>query len=386
MIFTHADLKAVKADDTFHDTREGDTRAVFDKNNNRIFDPSKQAKGVRKSHGEAADIYAERIREYIHELQKTRPLTPTTKIPAMSEIRTHITQINPDGSTNIKGVYVDSDGLIVIKVNDVEDWEAMGFPAGTTTKGILANVNNNGEESHQVETGNFKLMAHGLDYPNQLAKFEAFSMPSSESMLSLTYMERPETKSRNFRPQGVGLDFDSKYVYGGGETDAGSGCGKTISDFKQDYIFGGHREGDRKFVADIVKNATGMTDEEYIQFYEANKDKSWEEFENQDIANALIRAFAEGIHSNVRYGGRAYTEFYGSNPKRVNSTWVFSLDPEERIGNPIEFLHRTDLTEGEMNSARIGGENPRSVAERTQFLREFSLNKDHDVPMLIFGD
>ena len=65
---------------------------------------------------------------------------------------------------------------------------------------------------------------------------------------------------------------------------------------------------------------------------------------------------------------------------------MFSLDPEERIGNPIEFLHRTDLTEGEMNSARIGGENPRSVAERTQFLREFSLNKDHDVPMLIFGD
>ena len=386
MIFTHADLKAVKADDTFHDTREGNTRAVFDKNNNRVFDPIKQAKGVRKSHGEAADIYAERIREYIHELQKTRPLTPTTKVPTMSEIRTHITQINPDGSTNIKGVYVDTDGLIVIKVNDVENWEALGFPAGTTTKGILANVNNNGEEVHQVETGNFKIMAHGLDFPNQLAKFEAFSLPSSESMLSLTYMERPETKSRNFRPQGVGLDFDSKYIYGGGETDAGSGCGKTISDFKADYIFGGHREGDRKFVADIVKKATGMTDEEYIQFYEANKDKAWEEFDNQDIANALIVAYAEGIHSNVRYGERAYTEFYGSNPKRVNSTWVFSLDPEEKIGNPLEFLHRTDLTEGELNSADIGGRAPRSVADRTQFLREFSLNKDHDVPMFIFGD
>ena len=386
MIFTHADLKAVKADDTFHDTRDGNTRAVFDKNNNRVFDPIKQAKGVRKSHGEAADIYAERIREYIHELQKTRPLTPTTKVPTMSEIRTHITQINPDGSTNIKGVYVDTDGLIVIKVNDVENWEALGFPAGTTTKGILANVNNNGEEVHQVETGNFKIMAHGLDFPNQLAKFEAFSLPSSESMLSLTYMERPETKSRNFRPQGVGLDFDSKYIYGGGETDAGSGCGKTISDFKADYIFGGHREGDRKFVADIVKKATGMTDEEYIQFYEANKDKAWEEFDNQDIANALIVAYAEGIHSNVRYGERAYTEFYGSNPKRVNSTWVFSLDPEEKIGNPLEFLHRTDLTEGELNSTDIGGRAPRSVADRTQFLREFSLNKDHDVPMLIFGD
>ena len=441
LIFTHADLKAVKADDTFHDTRVGDTRAVFDKDGNRVFgavtltpnpspegrwnsaatidngnnptpqfppsmggdatnptpkskitplspagtSPSRGADAafVRKSHGETADIYAERIRGYIHELQKTRPLTPTTKVPTMSEIRSRL-KVNPDGSTQFKGVFVDKDGLVVIKVNDVEDWEGIGFPKGTTTKGIKANVRNHGEERHEVETGNFKLMMHGLDYPNQLVKFEKFTLPDTKELLSITYSERPETKSRFFRPQGVGLDFDAEHVHGGGETDAGSGCGKTIDDFKKDYIFGGEREGDRVFTANIVKKNTGMSDDEYIKFYDKHKNESWSEYDDQKLANELIKAYAEEIKSNVRGAKRAYTEFYGSKVKRVNSTWVYSVDYNEKINNPLEFLNRTELTEGEQNARKIGYEDFKPVKERTSFLREFS--HEHDIPMLVFGE
>ena len=429
LIFTHADLKAVKADDTFHDTRVGNTRAVFDKDGNRVFgevtvtpnpsplngegnsitppqpspsgeevngmNPSKDGvsapygedKGgvsyTRKSHGETADIYAERIRGYIHELQKTRPLTPTTKVPTMSEIRSRL-KVNPDGSTQFKGVFVDKDGLVVIKVNDVEDWEGIGFPKGTTTKGIKANVRNHGEERHEVETGNFKLMMHGLDYPNQLVKFEKFTLPDTKELLSITYTERPETKSRFFRPQGVGLDFDPEHVHGGGETDAGSGCGKTVDDFKKDYIFGGEREGDRAFTANIVKKVTGMSDEEYIKFYDENKNKSWQEIEPPELADKLIKAYAEEIKSTARGARRAYTEYYGSKVKRVNSTWVYSVDYNEKINNPLEFLNRTELTDGEQNARKIGYEDVKPVSERTSFLREFS--HEHDIPMLIFGE
>jgi len=75
---------------------------------------------------------------------------------------------------------------------------------------------------------------------------------------------------------------------------------------------------------------------------------------------------------------------YGSKVKRVNSTWVYSADYNEKINNPLEFLHRTELTEGEQNARKIGYEDIKPVAERTSFLREFS--NEHDAPMLIFGD
>ena len=35
---------------------------------------------------------------------------------------------------------------------------------------------------------------------------------------------------------------------------------KVIKVFKDNYIFGGAREGDRKFVSDLIKKATGMND------------------------------------------------------------------------------------------------------------------------------
>ena len=56
---------------------------------------------------------------------------------------------------------------------------------------------NYGDEklSEDVNTGNIKFFAHGLDYENKLAKFDAFGLVDSDVLLSISYAERPESKN-----------------------------------------------------------------------------------------------------------------------------------------------------------------------------------------------
>jgi len=355
LMFTHADLKAVKKSDIFHDKKEGNSRIDFNRE-------------VR-SFGEAADFHAEKIKEYVRELQKTQPILPVTKMPSTDDIEKVITRVNKDGSTNIKGVYKDIDGLIVIKFNEVEDegWEMMGLPKGSSTKGVIAKCTEKDEfgndKEYDVETGNIKFFVHGLDYSNQLAKFDAFALPDSDALLSVSYAERPETKYRFFRPQGVMLDVPTEYVYGGGETDSGSGCGKDIQNFKNNYVFGGCRERDRVYVSNLVKEATGMNDEEYIEFLKKNKDKSMIEIEPKDIRETLIKKYAT-INSNTRFGSRAYNEMYVSNPDKVMGVFAYEMNDDEKRDNPLEFLKNID--------------------ERTSFLKDYA--KEHKIPFYVFGD
>ena len=347
-IFTHADLRAVKADDSFHDTKVGKSRVDFN--------------GNVRSFGESADIYVARIKEYQKELQKSQPILPVTKFPQASRMKQAITTVNADGSTNLKGVYQDKDGVVVIKFNEMTDesWEAIGFPKGTSAKGVKAKgLNNSGAET-DVETGNIHFFVHGLDYSNQLAKFDAFSLVDSDVLLSVSYAERPESKYRFFRSQGVLLDIPTKYVYGGGNTDSGSGCGKNIQEFKNNYIFGGRRESDRLYISNLVKEATGMSDTEYVQFVKENENKSMLEIEPANIREKIIQKFAT-INSNVRKGNREYNEMYGSNPQVMG---VFAYSQENKVGQPIDFLN--------------------NIYGNTHFLKEYA--KERDLPFIVFGD
>lgn len=353
LIFTHVDLKGVN--DTFHDI----------KNNKR-----KNFKGEIRSFGEAADYHGAKIKEYINELKKSQPLLPVTKIPKASKINKAIIA-NADGSTNIKGVYKDKDGLIIIKYNELENndlWK-IGFPDGSCVKGIK----NKTSKGENVDTGNIKFFAHGLDYLNQLAKFDALSLVDSDVLLSVSYAERPESKSRFYRTQGILLDCDTKYIHGGGETDSGSGCGKFISEFKQNYIFGGEREKDRTYISDLIKETLKLNDEEYMQFVKNNENKSMLEIEPEEIREKIIRAFSE-INSNIRIGQREYNEMYISNPNPPMAVYAYSEDENEQIYNPVEFLNRTERNKKESVS----------VAQRTDFLRKYAL--DNDLPFIIFGE
>ena len=314
---------------------------------------------------ESIDKYSPQIRENIDYLKKTQPLLPTTKMPKASTIEKAITQVNPDGSTNIKGVYKDKDGLVVVKFNEVEDWEAIGLPKGSTTRGIKVETKDRiqGEEvTGEAETGNIKFFVHGLDYPNQLAKFEAFAIPNSDALLSVSYAERPETKYRFFRAQGVMLDVPADYVYGGGDTDSGSGCGKNIDEFKKNYVFGGHRESDRNYVSELIKEETGMNDEEYKNFVKINKDKSMVELEPKEIQEKIIKKLGT-INSRHRYGDRAYNEMYISNPRSIMGVFAYNME-KDNIEEPLKFLEENN--------------------GRTEFLKKYAL--ENDVPFYLFGD
>jgi len=340
-IFTKADLMAVKKDDEFYD-----------------------------KYSDELNPTCMEIKKYIAELQKTRPILPTTKIPNASSIREKVTIIKSDGSTNLKGLYIDKNGLVIIKYNEVEDWEALGFEKNSISKGICATDKNNAK----INTGNIKFIAHGLETPDQLANFGAFSLPDSDALLSVSYMERPESKYRLFRPQGILLDVNTKYIYGGGETDSGSGCHKNIEQFKKDYVFGGKRESDRRFISNLIKETLDLSDEEYIEFLKNNENKSWNEITPVEYQKPLLEAFAK-MSSKKRHHDREYNEMYVSNPK-ITAVFAYSMQ-NSPIGNPVEFLNST-IKEEMTNMEKM------SNAERTSFLKEYAIK--NDVPFVVFGD
>ena len=370
LMFTHADLRAVKKSDIFHDTVDGKSRLSFDGK-------------TRRSFAESAEVYAKRIREYVLELKKSQPLLPVTQVPTASRIAQAIKTVNPDGSTNIKGVYKDSDGLIVIKFNEVEDWEAIGFPKGTTSRGIKASSGKHlgGEElAEDINTGNLHFFTHGLEYENQLTKFDAFSLPDSDALLSISYAERPESKYRFFRAQGVLLDFETKYVHGGGNKDSGSGLGKSIADFKENYIFGGRREYERIYISELIKKELNMADDEYIRFIKENENKPFTEIYPIELREKLIKTLA-AINSNVRNGKRSYNEMYGSNPRRVMGVFAYGMNYIKKVGNPLEFLNNKTV---DRFDRAFGTGEPISVYDRTEFLRRYAI--EHDIPFFVFGD
>ena len=337
---------------------------AFDFQNDNLFEMSKifteadiksitKGDGLYDKFGDALKIHSKEVEEYIAELKKSKPILPTTKLPKASEIASKITNINADCSTNIKGVYV-KDGLVVVRYNEVEDWEKLGFPQGSISRGIETI---NPVDNTQINTGNIKFIAHGLEYENQLSNFDAFALPDSDALLSVSYMERPESKYRLFRPQGVLLDVDSKYIHGGGETDSGSGYGKNIDEFKSRYIFGGARQCDRDYISDLIKETLGFNDEEYVNFIQKNQNKSMLEIEPIEAREKLIKQFAL-INSNTRRGNREYNEMYVSNPK-VQGCFAYST--KDYIGDTIQFIDA-----------------------QQEFLKDYA--KENDLPFFIFGD
>ena len=322
LIDTHEWLKHVNQKDITPEERVQRLQSVaFDMQNGNLFEMSKifteaDLKAIKKDNGlfhtfgPALKKYAPLVEEYIKELQKTKPILPTTKLPKASVIADKITTVNSDSSTNIKGVYK-KDDLIVIKYNEVENWEELGFAKGNVSHGIQVT---NPIEEKSINTGTIKFIAHGFDDAEQLSNFNAFTLPDSDALLSVSYMERPESKYRLYRIQGVLLDVAPNNIYGGGESDSGSGYKKKISDFKLNYIFGGERQEDRSYISNLIKETLCLNDEEYIDFIKKNANKSMNEIEPTEVREKLIKGFAL-INSNVRQGNREYNEMYVSNPK-----------------------------------------------------------------------
>lgn len=326
-IFTEADLKAVKSNNDFYKKKEYPFAG-----------------------------YAYKIDRLIDELKNTQPLLPVTPIPSSTRIKKAIKKVYENGKTNLKGIYQDKNGMVIIRYNEVENktWEKIGFPKGSISKGIKTHD----KEDGKIDTGNIKFFAHGLDVSSDLQNFDVFNLPDSEALLSVSYAERPESKYRFFRTQGAIIKADAQYVHGGGKTDAGSGRKKTIDDFKKDYAYSGSRRyDDRKFVSDLIKKELKLFKGQYRKLVEENTNKPLCEIEPKKYQEKIVKALAT-INSHTRYGERSYNEMYISNPKVMA---VYAYPPHNEVKDTMRF-----------------------VEKQKDFIKEYAVEKD--IPMFIFGD
>lgn len=333
-IFTEADLKAVNSNDFLYNK----VKNIFETNSSRV-------------------------EAYVNELKTTQPLLPVTKIPSSTRIKEAINIVNSDGSTNLNGIYQDEKGMIIIKFNEVENetWEKIGFPKNSISKGIVTTGYSSyrGDISeNRVNTGNIKFFAHGLDYSEQMRNFDEFALPDSDALLSVSYMERPESKYKLFRHNGLLLDTDTRYIHGGGETDSGSGCKKSLDLFKRNYAFSdGYRHSDRCYISDLIKQSLHLTNEQYVEFVKNNANKAICEIEPKEYQEKLVKAFST-INSNVRKGERSYNEMYITNPRTMG---VFAYSNSSYINNVLDF-----------------------VSKQADFLKEYAL--EEDIPFIVFGN
>ena len=310
---------------------------------------------------ENVEILFSNIKEKAKELKKTDLILPVTKFPKASTIKQAIKEINEDGSTDIKGVYVDEKGMVILKYNQIEDFERIGFPKGSTSKGTKANVVDYRNNTVETETGNIKFFVHGLEKKDYIYNFDLFNLKDSDAVLSVSYAERPETKYRFFRSTGLILDIDSKNVHAGGDSDSGTGTHKTLDKIYEDYLFNGRSESEREFISNLLKKQLNLTNKKYIEFIEKNRNKNFAEIEPKEYAIKMNKVFAT-LNSNTRIGDRQYNEFIASNPKEVMGVYAF---PEQHwwwSDDPIEILKK----------------------EKYDDFKEYALERD--IPFVIFGD
>ena len=266
--------------------------------------------------------HLEIIECYIDELKSTKPILPTTKLPKASEVNSRITTVNEDYSTNLKGVYK-KDGLTIIRYNEVEDWEELGFPKGSISTGIKKSG------YHKKDTGTIKFISHWVYNEESVANFKEFNLPDSDALLSASYVHSPESKVFN---SGLLLDVATEHIHGGHKGDTYSGGKKTLNKFKS-KIFEEYYSGyDRNFFAELLKKELGYSDEQYIAFVKENMNKSMSEIQPEELRNSIIKAFSS-IHSSIMTDD--YNEIYVSNAK-VQACYSTTMKSNRNIIDAVD--------------------------------------------------
>ena len=165
-ILCEADLKSVKKDDSFF----------------KHFKPT-------------LDEMSAKVDQYVQKLHNTQIALPQTQIPKASAIKNGV-QKTHEGITNT-----------VIYMDDLDDdLSKYGFAQGTTKQ-------------------NWTALVHALEHPEQMGKFDTFSVIDNEALLSTSFINPQEYKV--FRKQGLILDVNTNDIHAGYECDFGTGCTKS---------------------------------------------------------------------------------------------------------------------------------------------------------------
>lgn len=308
-IFTKADLKSVTSDKSFY---------------NRFID--------------AFPENIKLVQEKIDYLKSTQPMLPLGILPKASSIKAG------------RGIYKNGNGNVIIKLNEINDFEAIGFPKGTNKN-------------------NFKIMVHGLDSADQLARFSSFSIIDSDALLSTSYVIKPQTEYRVFRPQGLIINTDTSNIHAGVNMDYGTGCGKNLENLKRNFLFDGFRANDRQYFSDLIKSKLSLNDEDYIKFVEKYSNKTLAEIKKDDpnIAKLLIETFDE-IELGNRRNNRAYNEVLITRPE-IQGVFLYDMEVPSRVGDPVDFI---DKQKAEREKVDL------------QYLLDYA--KENDLPVIVFGD
>ncbi len=328
----------------------------------RLALPFSIAKSNLERHSEEMKTAFNDILKRIKILQETQPLLPVTKFPSANRINQAIKKVYKNGSTDIKGVYKDKQGVIILKYNELQnkDLAKIGFPKGSTVLGTVCDLGG----GEMVDTGNIKFFVHGFKGANKLGRFSGYSMIDSDFLLSVSYAERPESKYKFFESQGVILDCDTNNIHGGGQTDSGSGNKKSLEQLKFRFAID-NETFNRSFVSDLIKRRLHFNGYRYKELVEKYKDKPLSEIEPKELRDEITLALAS-MNSKTRFGGRNYNEMYITNPKLPMAVYAYAREDDEQYRNPIDFLH------------------DKKIRERTKYVYEYA--KENDIPFIIFGD
>ena len=311
------------------------------------------------------DKYSNVLRKNITKLKTNQPVLPATKVPEASEIKKAIKYVNADGSVIghdgkiIKGVYQNKDGLVIIKYNEVENWEQLGFPKGTKSRGVdISNIEKSEYYSPDgnidMDTGNIKFFVHAFNSDVALAKFKKFLEPDSDVVLSVSYAQRPESQYNFFTDEGILLDIPTQNIHAGGFTDIGSGWRKTINKIKEDFIFDGYRVEDRDRIPKAIKQATGMSDREYISFVEQFSDRPISDIQPKELQDKIVYALSTmGGYSTT------YNEILCSNPTAITGAFMTIVDKYDNLVDCVD------------------------SKTRSEYLKKYAL--ENDLPLFIFG-
>lgn len=343
------------------------------------FNPECQ-NGLKKTFNIWEKTFKKKTIKYFDKFRQSQPFLPTTKFPKASVIKQNI-KINPDGSTNIKGVYVDSDGLVILDYNNIENWEIIGFPKNTVSKGIkISDERLLTDKKTDMDIGNIRFFAHGM-YPNErnIEGYEACSKKGAKGFLSFNYGCRSDIKSFFF-PIGIISDIAPQNIVGGQNSWKSysmleHGFKKNIPQHIQhSYIETQEGFAQRNLLADLTRNSTGLQGEDYIKFVHNQANKPIQEIESDSQQKKIIKAFA---NFNSYIGGYRYDEIYGLEPIPMG---IF-IDAKE-ISHSFDNISK--LVKKALSTMPVTNNNAgTSMPEGVNALRKFAIDKD--IPCLVFN-
>lgn len=297
----------------------------------------KKDNGFYNEKKEFLNSTTETLKKYKNYLKETQPVLPCEKLPKASTIQNNI-KVNHDGSTNIKGVYVNKQGLVILKFNEIEDddWSKIGLPKG-------------------VNSDRIRFFAHALINESQLANFAKFSLPLSQEIIYTSYVVNPKEKYKFFWPQGIALTCKTQDIHGVLCYDSGSRTKISIPEYSKECFLNGNMQKFRSRFKDYMEGSPF----DLSKFY----NKSFSQIAQENEADAIIIANALNyLEPYEKLNGKTYNEVLISNPDSPMAVWAYD-EEGKKIDNPVKYLEQSN---------------------NTKFLQDYALKSD--IPFILFGD